>query len=190
MSDSMSDKEIARFFDNLKPEDFERETSAVETTTIDPPQRGAAAFRRWVDALLASVRESFDTRQFKEWDPAAVLQAPDQRRTFEADDDETNEMFMWRLHREAEKIDAQWFFIATVGPIGVWTDLDDMETNPDRSVQGIMWYTENRDPDCPVIRQGFLSIVDDGDRAGINHEGDPSGAAPMFRTVLANRTPR
>ena len=184
MKEDMTDKQIQDFFENLDPSDFARDTSAVETESLGGNQSGASAFVRFVDAMIKGTMEGFNAQTTGElWQPTAVLQRSDTRRFFLPDDDETNQMFIQRLHREAEQMSAQWFFIATIGPVAVYRDIDEMvDDDGSHDIEAIMWYAESRESDFRHIRQGMISI--DGLSCGINYEGDPEGAADMFKQVL------
>lgn len=174
----MSDKQISEFFDNLDPSDFARATSAVDTEKLAAPQRGAAAFVRFVDANVKGTMEGFNAQTPQvPWQSTAVLQCSDERRIFTPDDDETNNMFIKRLHREAKQMEAEWFFIAMLGPVAI------VSGDNEEEVEAVMWYAEARESSFRHTRQGMISV--DGMTCGINYEGDPEGAADMFREVLS-----
>lgn len=180
MKEEMSDDQIQDFFDNLDPNDFARETSAIDETQLPQKQAGAAAFVLFVDANIKGVMDDFNEQTPQvPWQAVAVLQSSDVRRIFTPDDDETNSMFMSRLHREAQQLGAQWFFLAMVGPVVFATaaDIDNAQ-----EVDAIMWYAEAHEPSFQHIRQGMISI--DGIKCGINYEGDREGAADLFKQVL------
>lgn len=180
---SPSDREIQDFFDSLNPSDFDRETSAVATELLAAKQSGAAAFVRFVDAMISSTMESFNAQTPQEpWQATAVLQVSDTRRFFVPDDDETNQMFINRLHREALELRARWFFITMLGPVAFYRSVDELADDDDHEIQAVMWYAEANEPGFKHLRQGMISI--DNDRCGINYEGNPEGAADMFKEVL------
>lgn len=180
----MSDEEIEKVFAGITPEDFNRETSATDIMKLPKVQQGPAAFNRFVQAMLTGVRESFDAASDQEpWQSTAVLQNGDCRRIFLPEDDETNRMFLNRLRREAQEFGARWFFAAFRSQNNVWASFEDMDERPDQVVDSIAWYAEAKESDFEHIRQGAITIAQE--KTSLNFEGDPSGAEPLFRGVMA-----
>jgi hypothetical protein len=182
----LSDNEfnIDGIFDHLTPDDFVRETSAVDAATGE--YRGTKNYDRWVDQRLQSVHIAYHAAD-GHMNPIALLASPTVMRGFTPDDDETVGDFLERLGREARLIGAHWFFLAKRELVGTMpTDDDDLDVMDQESVQeyinagklkpGVLWYAERREGSQRSHRIGFLTIV--GNKLG---ESVETGAPQTFK---------
>lgn len=107
-------------FENIRPEDFIRETSAVKTLKV--PDRAKSlglhtsgvGFEKFIQDALSQAR--IDARQNDDFTPRAVLANSDEWRIFHGEDDEVPADFARRLSREATAMNAHWMFVALVSP--------------------------------------------------------------------------
>lgn len=181
MSDEFSD-DISALFDDVKPEDFFRATSAVASEEYLDVINGKVEFEAFVAKNIENSRLTYDDDP-DEFDPVAVLHCPSGTRVFLPDEDETNEMYMSRLQREAVEFEATWFFIAMVCPAAVCTDRDEAAAGNYVMQDALNWYAEAREPRFNQIRQGIVTIKADK-QSGEMLEGTPEGASYLFRSVL------
>lgn len=181
MSNEFSD-DISALFDDIQPQDFFRETSAVASEEYLDVINGKVEFEAWVEDNLGKIRDTYNDDP-AEFDPVALLHCPNGTRVFLPDDDETNEMYMSRLQREAVQFEATWFCIGMVAPAAVCADRDEAAGGNYVMQEAINWYAEAREPRFNQIRQGIITIRDDK-QAGEMLEGTPEGASYLFRSVL------
>lgn len=180
---------IDGIFDHITPDDFARETSALET--IERAGIGATAFNAFVDEQVRGIRTSYIASSGNV-DPIAIIVSPTIQRVFAADDDESLNDFVARIHREAKQIGAIWTFVGkktlvgtklTSGPL---PDLNDPEAVDDALAEGIlsvgmMWYADRREGELREHRTGSMPEVAKG-RLGegvVNDQG-----VPIFATIL------
>lgn len=181
MSNDFND-DLAGIFDDLNPEDFARETSAVASAEYDDIRQGREEYLAFVDANLHHIRSAYDEDP-DNFDPIGILHTPEGKRVFLPDDDETNEMFMLRLQREATEFQATWFFIGMIAPAAVCADRDEAVGGNFVMQDSLCWYAEAREPRFNNVRQGIIVIHKDK-TSGDLLEGDPEGASYLFRMVL------
>jgi hypothetical protein len=183
--DKFEGQDLSALFADLTPADFFRETSAVDSDDYDVVLSGEQDFDKFVIRHIQRTRLNFD-EDAESFQPVAVLSTFTAARVFTPDEDETNEMYMSRLNREAAAFEAMWFAVSMVAPAVVRTDaMQDV----------ICWYAEAREPRFSKIRQGVITIGvgTHGDKVGMQYsdefmEGSPEGAAALFRSVLEPAT--
>lgn len=181
MSNEFED-DITALFDGIEPADFFRTTSAVAHEEYLDVINGKVEFEAFVEKHLDNVRATYNEDP-AEFDPVAVLHCPEGTRVFLPDEDETNEMYMSRLQREAVEFQATWFFVGMVAPAAVCADRDEAAGGNYVMQDAINWYAEAREPRFNQIRQGIITIRPD-QQAGELLEGTPEGASYLFRSVL------
>lgn len=160
--------EFDGIFDHLTPEDFNVETTAVETSNHDHPC-DEAAFDRFVTAQVSGFKIGYLMAEGGV-QPIAVLVSPTIERLFTADDDETLAAWVARLNREATMMGAIWTFIAKKTMVGVVNPADQQEppsVNDPASVQkamdagaltsGVVWYAERREGSERSHRLGTMT---------------------------------
>lgn len=118
----MSD-EFTGIFDNLTPGDFDRETSAIDTSVLDTGTLGDT-FNTWLQPLIDITWQK--ALQDDHLDAFAVLASDNTQRIFSSDADETVDHWAARLHREAVNMQATWFFLAMTSPARSFQDGDDV----------------------------------------------------------------
>lgn len=107
-------------FEDIRPEDFFRETSAVQTIRVPGRVRSLGldksdvGFEKFIRDQLTQCR--IDARQDNDFIPRAILANSDEWRIFHGEDDEVPADFARRLSREANAMNAHWMFIAIVSP--------------------------------------------------------------------------
>jgi hypothetical protein len=174
---------IERFFNEITPEHFFRDTSAIGDLRMGTPS--ADQFDRFVTDLvfLTNERASKDG----EFNPFAVLRSAERQRIFLADADETPDAWAARLHREATDMNAVWFYVALLSPGRVYEgdqpesierteDAIDAALDDGRLSLGLAWLAVRRDTDGEANRAGLIALDQDG-KPGENTEGvlDPDG---------------
>lgn len=161
--------------DELTPEQFIRETSAVLTRPTPPASRdfGPAGFRVFVDEQLSICRRQL--RPDSDFPAQAVLGNSIEERQFLGEGDEFPDDFARRLQREATAMAATRCFVAIMGPVPVVTDggLD----------VGLCWTASHREMDERRNEAGIIFIGPNGcpyrEATGtVSRESDP------FRCVL------
>lgn len=189
-------------FDNLKPEDFARTTSATGEHPHIASMRdlgltaGPMGFNVFVDLLLEKCRKQ--AGRDEDFIPFAVLHGTDFQRYFEGEDDEVPMDFAHRLHREAQQMQATWMFVAMIAPArAIYKDDDPPPPIDDSNTEAIQEAVFSGDLDLCVCwsasrvegveranRAGIMYIDNEGSvgqeiEAPLNPETDP------FRGVLA-----
>lgn len=193
---------IANMFENIRPEDFFRETSAVKTETIQAVSRNLGlhaselGFELFVRAQLDRCREEASTGEFI---PQAVLANSDEYRFFHGEDDEVPADFARRLQREAKTMNAYRMFVAIVSPARAilpgqtpppLIDPDDMDAVREALVSGelrfgVCWTAANGHGADIDYRGGIVYLDDDGNPTDeVQGDMDPDVEDP-FTEVLA-----
>lgn len=191
----MSNDDHWRFegiFDDLTPEMFALETSAVLEVTGQ--FTGREAFDAAVDDQIRNVRSAFATSGGKV-NPLAVLFNATTQRNFTPDRDENLGQFLERLQREARVMKAHWMFIAKESVFQTY-DHEEGEEVPDPSSKnalsranaagkglraGILWYAEYREGDGGR-RLGTMAAT--GNRITETTEGDEEQRIAVFSLIL------
>lgn len=107
-------------FENIRPEDFFRDTSAVEIVTVPARMKSLrlntsnVGYEKFVNDQMTQAR--IDAQQDEHFTPRAVLANSDEWRIFHGEDDEVPADFARRLNREATAMNAHWMFIALISP--------------------------------------------------------------------------
>lgn len=180
--------EFEGIFDDLSPEDFNRESSARSIKTVKKPKSFDDFVQHWLDATRLAFHAA-DGRM----DPTAVMMDSNSRRIiFSPDDDETLGQYIDRLQREARTLGATWFFTTVLTQGGTYqTDegriIGDPEALEEAREQDalkpcIYWYAERRDGANDEIRHGIIGI-DAGDTGEV-FEAPSEHASPIYRKVL------
>lgn len=177
-------------FDHLNPDDFVRETSAVDE--VPRVNVGVEKFNQFVDEQLRAVRFAYLASD-GQINPIAVVASPTVQRMFAPDDDETLGQYLQRLHREANLIGARWLFISKqtlVGsqetPASQMKDVNDPESVGDESAltEGVYWYAERREGDERHHRHGIIPELAGRNVLGEMTEGPQEQTVPMFAKIL------
>lgn len=123
--------DITKAFADITPEDFLRETSAIDELKVSN-QQNKAQFDEFVDGLVELTQHRATDSEFN---PFAVLGSPIRRRIFLADGDETPDQWAARLRREANMMQATWFYVALLSPSRTYDK--ERPTSIDRSEEAI-----------------------------------------------------
>lgn len=182
-------------FDNLTPDMFITETSAIDES--EGVYRGSVAFNASVDERLRGIRAAFAT-SYGQVNPLAVLTNATTQRVFTPQQDENLGQFLERLKREARSMGAHWFFLAKKNVVAVvWEELEDTDERHDVTSKaselmakaagvepevGILWYAESREGNERVHRHGALRI--EGNKLGEATEGDGQQTHGVFSLIL------
>lgn len=111
---------VSKMFENIRPEDFVRETSAVQAVRLPGRVRSLGldksdvGFQKFVQDQLRQCRIDAHTEDF--FTPRAVLANSNEWRYFHGEDDEVPADFARRMNREANAMSAHWSFVAMVSP--------------------------------------------------------------------------
>lgn len=191
--------EIERLFQNLSPDDFARDTSAVETVDIPDRARSLglnrsdAGFEMFIQGHLTECRVDAweDSSDFT---PRAILANSDVQRKFHGEDDESPGDWGRRLRREATAMQAHWMFVALVSPARAVLpgqsdppplDPDDIaavhQALEDGSLGfGVCWTAASITSGTLEYRGGIIYLADDG-KPGDEVEGamDPDMEDPF-----------
>ena len=199
----MSD--FSGIFDDLSPDDFFLETSAIAERD-DGPFYGTASFDAHIEETIRNLRVTFSTSVGR-MNPIAILSNRDLQRTFTPQQDEDLGMFLERLKREARLLGASWFFFAKRNVFVLYDGEEDEElhdvTSSDsltaaqqrggHEEQGIVWFAERREVLGPhtskATRQGVLHLSSAGDRIVGETEGDERQTIAVFSGILDAVTP-
>lgn len=106
-------------FENITPEDFFRETSAVRRVAVPPHVKDnelhhtSSGFEGFIRAHVTECRRLATQNKMV---PLAWLANMDEHRLFHGEDDEVPADFARRLHREATQMNAHWSFVALIAP--------------------------------------------------------------------------
>jgi hypothetical protein len=181
--------EITKMFDDIRPEDFFRETSAVQTVRVPGRVRqlgldkSNVGFEKFIRDQLTQCR--IDAHQSQEFfTPRAVLANSDEWRIFHGEDDEVPADFAQRLKREAAQMNAHWSFVAMVSPARAILpgqtepppiDPDDADAVfnalQDGALQyGVCW-TAGNVTNGPLEYRGGIIYLDDDGKPGNEVEG-------------------
>lgn len=175
--------EISRFFEDITPEDFIIETSAIQEE--EPLEHD---FDGFTEELLRETRLSFEVAD-GQMNPIAVLQSHEKRRRFTPDDDETVYMFYDRLQREAQDFPGVRLFFTSIMSQATVGERHDVSTKEgleaakasESLIDVINWYSECSD--TGQMRFGSICIEDG--QITKTYSGDtPTGASPVFKKVL------
>lgn len=188
----MTNDEFTGIFDNLNPDDFTLETSAIDETSRE--NLGVEAFNAFVDEQLRALRISYAAADGELISPVSILASPVLQRVFSAEDDENMGQYVARLHREAKRMGATWVFTSKQTLVGTALMLpDDMvDINDSKAVdkaieegrmeEGIFWYAERREGDERHNRQGIIRVV--GNKLGAMTEGPAQQQIPLMAQIL------
>lgn len=184
MMHTPSDDEIARFFEELSPEDF---LSAPETTALNTdeelyPRHGEEEYERFVLEHLSDLLEDEQ--------PFAVLHNGEQVRKYAPiESGENLGEFLVRIAKEVESFGAKWVFIASYGQASVNEMFNPHNQDEvERARRGgslidvINWYAESIESTSKDSRFGIV-MNDHGEQKVIQSTFE-SGANPAFRRVL------
>lgn len=181
--------DITKMFENLRPEDFIRETSAV---WVDPiPARAKSLGLHISNAGFEMfVRDNRDRCRQQAQDndpftPQAMLASSDERRFFHGEDDEVPADFARRLRREAQAMNAHWMFVALMSPARAilpgQTDPPPIDPDDADAVYaalasgelqfGVCWTAGSTVSGHPEHRAGIIYLDDHG-KPGGEVEGD------------------
>lgn len=167
-------------FENIKPEDFFRETSAVLRKTVPDKVKALSLHTSEVgfEAFLRSRLDDCRAEASRDSDvePQAWLASSDEHRKFLGEDDETPGDFARRLQREAEQMDAHWSFVAMVSPARVilpgQTAPPDVDSDDADAVAaalesgelslGICWTAASKTSGEVIVRGGIIYLDEDG----------------------------
>lgn len=191
--------EISEAFRDVSVADFVRPTSAVAEQAygndFTEVTRGVTHWNNFVDGLLLVSRSS--AAKPGEFQPWAVLHSPTVQRTFVPDGDETVTQFATRLKREAEDMQATWFFTAILScgraynsedsPPNIDPDNEDeLQEALDRGEieVAICWYAEMHEKSKQQHRAGIIGFTDGVPNQGI--EGDIDAEKNPFHWVLTS----
>lgn len=191
--------EFKNMFDNITPEDFIRDTSAVERVPFPKHVQNMnlniseLGFTLFLRTFLDNCRRDAVTSD--DFTPRAVLVNTDEQRIFHGEGDEAPVDFANRLQREAIAMNAHWMAVALVCPARA---IMPGQTPPDVAVDdldaiysaleegelsmGICWTAHRVGGE---YHGGIIHLTDDG-RPGEEVEGvmDESIEDP-FRRVLS-----
>lgn len=179
-----SDNEIARFFEELSPEDFltAPETTAFTTITEDYPRHGEGEFDRFVNDGLIDLADNGD--------PFAVLHNGEQARRYSPiNTDENLAEFLVRIAKEVDSFGAKWVFIGMPGEASVgevFNPNNKSEVARARRSGSLMpvinWYAESIEATSIDSRFGII-MEQDGEQRVIQSTFE-NGANPAFKRVL------
>jgi hypothetical protein len=167
MTNEDTPDELAGIFDDLSPEDFNVETTAIEE--ISRTNEGVDAFNSFVDEQMRAYRVAWVANHGRA-NPIAVLASPTMQRVFTPDAEETLGEYVKRLHREAIRMEAIWIFSARKTIVGSFmadedTDIGDPEVIAEamaagKASEGVEWFAERREGDENHQRFGIMQSVD------------------------------
>ena len=187
-------------FENIRPEDFFRETSAVKTEAIPEAVKklrlpstdlGFQVFiRQQLDRCRAEASEG-------EFTPQAVLANTDEYRYFHGEDDEVPADFARRLQREAKQMNAHRAFVALVAPARALMpgqaapeiDPDDLESVSEALISGalqlgVCWTASSFNEAGQSYMGGIIYLDDLGMPAGeVSGDMDPDIADPFLEVL-------
>lgn len=196
----MNEDDITQAFADIKPEDFERETSALDRLTYTSEQSyfttGRNNFNGFVDA---HVRRSKDaTRKPSGFHAFSTLHSNSEQRHFHPDDDETASQYASRLAREATEMQATWFYTAMLAPGRAYTDGEDPPDvdadNPDELAAAleagilhlsICWFAQDNEEDPPFRRSGIIVLDEEGHPVS-DIEGEIDADSNPFHHVMGS----
>ena len=190
----MSD-ELTGIFDNLEPNDFILDTSAIDETSGQFV--GSTAFDAHIDEKIRTIKVALPASGGN-FNPMAFLSNATTTRAFAGQQDENLGMFLERLKREARAMGATWFFFAKKNVIvrSYDEDLDTPDvTDPEykqRMLQSedaieevcILWYADRREGSEIQHRQGLLALNDLGTQVTQTIEGDERQTISVFAGIL------
>lgn len=191
---------IDGIFDNLAPEDFVIETSAIgvcDLASLDAQFIGPEAFERFVNRQVEVVRISYSASEGM-LNTVAILGTREMQYIFMPDLDEDLEGYMKRMRREAQNLNASWTFIARKCHVGTtaWTTMgeeaDDAEVGDEDVFQraaaagkmkvGVLFYAQRREGGAVDHRQGYLQDMGDS-VLGELHMGAAGQQTPIFNLL-------
>lgn len=190
----MTNDDFAGIFDDLTPDMFFAETSAVHED--EGKWTGAEAFNQVVDESLRGLRLAFASTH-GQVNPTAILANATVRRFYVPDQDENLGQFLERLKREARAMGAHWFYFAKRNVYASWQEPEDATSKTDMASPeamqkasehgselqvGLCWYAERREGDDVHHRHGVMSIEDNKITGTI--EGDGDQTMGVFSAVL------
>lgn len=165
----MSDDDLDGIFDDLTPEDFEIDTTAI--SEISRENRGVEAFNAFVDEQIRALRMAYSAGA-GHINPVTTIANAQVQRLFLPNSDETLGDYFERLHDEAEKMQGSWLFIARRTQVGSHliapSEMHDATQSPviqeaeaaGMLKDGVIWYGESRETGEIHRRLGIL--FDDG----------------------------
>jgi hypothetical protein len=197
----MDEDDIAKAFEGIKPEDFLRETSALDRLTYTQEQThftaGVNNFNGFVDAHVRRSRDA--SHKPKGFHAFSTLHNRTEQRHYHPDDDETAQQYAGRLAREATEMDASWFYTAMLAPGRAYSegdeppdvDPDDPEALAEALSSGILqlsicWYAQSNEQDPPLRRSGIIVLDKDGHATEMQVEGEIDADNNPFHHVMGN----
>lgn len=196
----MDEDDIAQVFADIKPEDFERETSARDRITYTPEQYHITTGRNNFDGFVdAHVRRSKAAAlKPSGFHAFSTLHSSTEQRHFHPDDDETASQYASRLAREANDMQATWFYTAMLAPGRAYVDgedppdvdADDPEALTAALESGVLhlsicWYAEDSEEDPPLRRSGII-VLDEAGHPASEVEGEIDADSNPFHYVMGN----
>lgn len=174
------DFEVDGIFDNIKPDDFHRSTSARHVAVMDVRPKLDAFVAQSLDGL----RMCFLAADGQP-NPVAVMYMKDKtKRMFSPDDDENLGQYINRLHREANQHGASAVFTSVLTVGGLYEGDDEGTIDSDEAVAKIeptpclYWFAQMG----TAVRHGIMAIEDGV--AGEVFEAPAEHASPLYRTIL------
>lgn len=156
-------------FEHLTPDDFARDTSAVEQD--ENRVNGLEAFNAFVDEQIRMLRTAYIAAS-GDLDPIAIIASPTVQRMFTPDDDESNQAWVDRVAHEARLIRANWTFVGKKAPVAVVPPSEDgqVRDSMDKTLAqqaiaagtvkiGMMFYAEYREDGERFHRLGQMAEV-------------------------------
>jgi hypothetical protein len=182
-----SDDEIAKFFNDIKPEDFAAKPAKPDTATSTGDElyerQGADEFERFKFEHLSELTDSDDDRSF------IVLHSGGTWKRYEPNKSEQLPKFLARVSRDVKKVGAKWIFIgmpgeATMGKVFDPTKPHEVEQAraDGRMMEVVNWYAESIEPGHENVSFGII-LTQDGEKQVVQSTYE-MGANPAFRKVL------
>ena len=183
--------ELTGIFDHIRPEDFILETTAIQE--YERTNEGVEAFNAFVDEQLRAARQSWIAAE-GEVQPIAILASTTKQRVFTPDDEETLGEWVQRLHREAQRMQANWVFLTKRTMVGsAAPGAQDVDFNDQEAVQaaieagtlvdGSLWYAERREGGERHHRFGIMRAKNG--RLAEMEEGPSSQPSGLWSLILA-----
>lgn len=196
----MDEDDITQVFADITPEDFHRDTSALDRLTYDPGQAhftsGINNFNGFVDAHVRRSKEA--SHKPSGFHAFSTLHNPTEQRHYHPDDDETAQQYASRLAREASEMQATWFYTAMLAPGRAYmegeTPPEVDADNPDELAAAlesgllhlsICWFAQSNEQDPPFRRSGII-VLDEEGHATDEVEGEIDADCNPFHFVMGN----
>lgn len=198
----MNDDEISNAFADLEPDDFLRETSAMDRITYTPEMQyltaGENHFHGFVDAHLRRSREA--THKPGGFHAFSTLHNTTEQRHYHPDDDETASQYATRLAREAKEMNATWLYTAMLAPGRAYSENEEPppDIDPDDSTAlaaalhegtlhlSVCWFAQCNETDPPLRRSGIIILDSAGHATEVEIEGEIDADNNPFHYVMGN----